>query len=457
MFGLSTMRWTVIAGSSLMTSAFMLYLTDYAGLANAAGVATVLLLFGRILDAVDDPLQGYIMDNAKKTRIGKFKPFMLGGIVLTALSLIMLFNMPENISDWLKIAYLFVGYILYEIGFSFQPDTAIKISMTDDPNIREKLLITPRVVEQFVAIPFSFFISAALAVSNLFDNNYRKGFGVTAILYVLPIAVIAFIGACLVQEGPYVTENPQRLKIKDVLMMLKNNKPLWISQLAGFIGGCVFTFVIAAVTYYIKWAYGPENFGMNSAIWGAVILLGIVLGTLFASPILKRTIPVEASIICNIGQVVPLAVIFVLHLIGGPVNRILFFGLLFVSMIFSGMSYIPGSLINMECMDYVKWQQKTGMEAIVQAIGNFITKAQTALAGLATGAVLVIINNDASLYESEAFIEAGGTIPPSLLTGLTFVFCAIPVFLGLTAALILKAYPIKGALRDQMYRELHVR
>jgi Na+/melibiose symporter-like transporter len=112
-FGLSTMRWTVVAGSSLMTSAFMLYLTDYSGLANAAAIATMLLAFGRILDALDDPLQGWIMDNSKKTRIGKLKPFMLGGIVVTAIAMIMLFNMPANTTNGLKLCtYLLVIYCM---------------------------------------------------------------------------------------------------------------------------------------------------------------------------------------------------------------------------------------------------------------------------------------------------------------------------------------------------------
>jgi len=140
-FGLSTMRWVAVAAAAMMTSAFMLYLTDYSGIANAAVVTTVLLLAGRILDVFDDPLQGWIMDNSRRTRIGKFKPFMLGGIAVCALALIMLFNMPTRISEVIKIVYLSVGYILYEIGYSFQPDVPIKISLSPDPTIREKFLV----------------------------------------------------------------------------------------------------------------------------------------------------------------------------------------------------------------------------------------------------------------------------------------------------------------------------
>lgn len=72
------------------------YLTDYSGLgAAAATVGTILLLVGRILDAVDDPLQGWIMDSAPITEIGRYKPFMLGGILACSAALLMLFNVPD--------------------------------------------------------------------------------------------------------------------------------------------------------------------------------------------------------------------------------------------------------------------------------------------------------------------------------------------------------------------------
>jgi len=452
MFGLSVMRWTVIAGSSLMTTAFMMYLTDYSGLLNAAAVATVLLTVGRVLDAVDDPLQGWIMDRSKITRIGKFKPYLLGGIVLTALALLMLFNMPKSAPEWAKILFLFAGYILFEVGVSFQPDLAIKSTMTDDPGVREKLLVTPRAAEQIVAVPFSFFITVALAFGASYGDN-RRGFAAASALYVLPIAAVALLGAFLVREGPHRSPSEESLSLRDILAMAKTNKPFWISQVSGFFNGLVFTFVVAAVSYYIKWAYGPAVFGMYSALFGAVILLGILLGTFFAPLFLKKLAPDKACILCDLLQAAPLAVIYVLQFFTVP-PVLLFFLLLFAMMFFSGMAYIPGSLLSLECMDYNRYRQGKGLEAMVQAIANFINKAQTAIAGLATGAVLIAIRYDAALYESEEFIAAGGTLPEGLLGGLALVFCLIPVLLSLAAALILRAYPITKAVREEMRQAL---
>lgn len=68
-----------------MSSMFMQYMTDYAGLgAMGATLATSLLLFARIFDAVDDPVQGLLMDRGKRTKIGKYKPFFS----------------PQHTADW---------------------------------------------------------------------------------------------------------------------------------------------------------------------------------------------------------------------------------------------------------------------------------------------------------------------------------------------------------------------
>lgn len=59
-----------------MSTMFMTFMTDYAGLgAWGASLATAVLLVARIIDAVDDPLQSMIMDNAKPKKSGKYKPF----------------------------------------------------------------------------------------------------------------------------------------------------------------------------------------------------------------------------------------------------------------------------------------------------------------------------------------------------------------------------------------------
>ena len=60
-----------------MSSMFMQYMTDYAGLgAMGATLATSLLLFARIFDAVDDPIQGFLGADVDMHRANEIRPVM---------------------------------------------------------------------------------------------------------------------------------------------------------------------------------------------------------------------------------------------------------------------------------------------------------------------------------------------------------------------------------------------
>ena len=108
-----------------MSSMFMQYMTDYAGLgAMGATLATSLLLFARIFDAVDDPIQGFLMDRGKRTKIGKYKPFFLLSILLTGIGCVCLYSFPSELASKpvLVVVWVIVFYFLFDVGTSFYKD-----------------------------------------------------------------------------------------------------------------------------------------------------------------------------------------------------------------------------------------------------------------------------------------------------------------------------------------------
>ena len=129
-----------------MSSLFMQYMTDYAGLgAMGATLATSLLLFARIFDAVDDPIQGFVMDRGKRTKIGKYKPFFLLSILLTGIGCILLYSLPSAFATKpvLIVVWVIFFYLMFDVGTSFYKDNLLFRTMTNDPNERSKLVIGP--------------------------------------------------------------------------------------------------------------------------------------------------------------------------------------------------------------------------------------------------------------------------------------------------------------------------
>ena len=101
-----------------MASSFMLiYLTDTVGMA-AATVGTILLL-ARCLDGVSDAFMGTVIDNTH-ARIGKARPWFLVSILPLAVSSVLLFNVPANISGTGQWIYVFAMYFGHDGGLLYR-------------------------------------------------------------------------------------------------------------------------------------------------------------------------------------------------------------------------------------------------------------------------------------------------------------------------------------------------
>ncbi len=467
-FGLSTMGLTNVGASAFMTSMFMLYLTDYSGIgAYAATLGTILLLVGRLVDAFDDPLQGWIMDSAKPGKYGKYKPFIIISIIVTTVSLLLLYSLPTAISQnpVLVTIWVLVFYLAYDIGMSFYADNPLKASLTDDPNVRSKIAMWPRVVIMFAAMPFSFFVTIMTAVNGAF-NNMHTTFIVCIAALMIPYGLVSLLGISLVKEGPHkeVDETEAKLSIKEIIAMFKQNKAQLVLSASTLFGGFVYTLIFATATYYLKWAYCTDlttgavdsaTFGTLSLILGMMQMTPILLGA-FLGPVAIRKAGGDAmkvqralkviSVVCGLA-------LFVLQILGIlQKSCVLFFIILFVMMFGVGMANIPASILSMECIDYGFWKSGKEMGAICTSLSKFIEKLQTAVSSAMVGVILIAVGYQVDSV-TDTFTGDLASVP-RMLTGFIVVCGLAPAILDFISWLILGRYPINNEVRTQMNSDL---
>ena len=206
-----------------MSAMFMTFMTDYAGLGKmGATLATVLLLAARIIDAVDDPIQGFIMDSGKIGKHGKYKPFFLISIIMTTIGVIALYALPNGITSKAVVVSIWVifFYLAYDIGASFYNQNLLFRTMTNDPGERSKLLIGPRLWVMILGMFGSAMavkeqhIKRRLAYSTVSNLSYivfgaalmtpaGLAGGLTHMLFhgVMKITLFSCAGAIMVQTG----------------------------------------------------------------------------------------------------------------------------------------------------------------------------------------------------------------------------------------------------------------
>ncbi len=142
---------------SYFTYYALMYLTGSAGTAIggtlvSAGlviaVSTFTSLFVplmRVFDGITDPILGGIMDKTR-TKFGKFRPFMVIGNVILALSVILMMlvfrALPDGVSALRWVVFI-VCYIIYVIGYTCQcaVTKAGQTCLTNDPKQRSQFVI----------------------------------------------------------------------------------------------------------------------------------------------------------------------------------------------------------------------------------------------------------------------------------------------------------------------------
>lgn len=100
----------------LVTNFLLTYILFTKGLTAAQlGAVTAIMVAARVFDALNDPVMGNIIENTR-SRWGKFKPWMLAGMLLTSLVVYMVFS--TRLRGWSFIALFGVFYFSFSIAYT---------------------------------------------------------------------------------------------------------------------------------------------------------------------------------------------------------------------------------------------------------------------------------------------------------------------------------------------------
>ena len=190
------MALTDCVSASLMTSWFMAYLTDYSGIAGAAAIGTTILFAMRFFDAVNDPIQAWIVDKAKVGKHGKYKPFIIISIICEFLGVVLLFTLPESVAAnrGLAIVWLVVAYVIYDIGGSFYAPNLVYRTLTLDSNERGKLMIAPRTLSMVMGMITGSFLAIVASVNESMNiGSLHTAFGRTVLFFEGAFVVLSLL------------------------------------------------------------------------------------------------------------------------------------------------------------------------------------------------------------------------------------------------------------------------
>ena len=467
-FGYAGMSTMATVATALVSSYFSVYLTDYAGLDSswATMIATIILLIGRVADAIDDPLQGYIMDSAKVTEKGKYKKFQFLSIVLMAVSLVGMYYLPGFVKTnrILVTVWMLFFYLIYDFGYSFDAGAPLQQAMTLDENVRSAQFFWVRIVSIVIGMAMSSFLSIYAVFKNM-TGSISAGFGITTVIVVAVALVISLIALSCIKESHKVVEEKneeERVTFKQIIEIFTTNKAMQNVFLTLLVYGLIYPFMFAANTYYVKWIYFSNNGIVDDAAFGGfnMVMTIAVMGAMFISifltrPAIKWLGSVKLMIVTSYLKAILGILLVMLHFTGIlQKNVYLFVGIFALMYFFQGFSTIPMGVVKTESIDYNEWTTGKKNGALVTAGYKFLEKAQAAVTSTATLGMLTAFHYGVDATTGNLTSDALANFS-TMSNGLIVILALVPAVMSVLTAVIMRHYPIQGEVREKMYAELN--
>ena len=271
-FGLGTVGRDALY--SLVSMYLLVHLTDVVGFSDGglAAIGIMLTAFG-IFDAVIDPFVGAIVDSTK-TKWGKFKPWILIGMIGTgALTVLMFHNF--RMGETAHIVLLGVNYLLFSIFFSLNDIAywSLMPAISKDQKVREGVGAFARIcanVGMFAMVLIYLNVPSMFSFLNMSDRDVYFIFAIICALIMWAFQSITLFG---VKEDRSKLEKEERTSLKDLWRALTGNDQLMVTAVSMalfMIGYCTTT---GFGTYYFKYAVGDEGMYMVFAAVLAVAQL----------------------------------------------------------------------------------------------------------------------------------------------------------------------------------------
>ena len=437
--------------------------------------ASLMVTVMRVFDAITDPIIGALMDRTS-TKIGKFRPFMIIGSAIMAVSVICLYVLlpliPETMM-WARYAGFVLIYAVWVIGYTFQTSCtrAGTTVLTNDPNQRPLFTI-------FNTIGSMLGKGVMQCLIPMIKNNYNvldeagkvivSGYARPELYRIItPIGIaLSVLLTLLAIIGIAEKDRPEfyglgggaqeKVKLSEYAEIIKNNKPMQRLMVAG--AGCKLALAIATNTTVLLALYG-----IMMGNYDSLYLPLMILGYVFAVPFFLLSVRtsqkkgqkasltryVSVALISYVGvlalllisnQQNPATVLSFPFNGGGSINLytilfILFFGIGYGAYYATADMPIP---MVADCSDYETYRSGKYIPGIMGTLFSLVDKLVSSLAPTLVAFLFMAFAGLSDLPTDAT------PFSPGIKIAVIVMFCVIPMIAWLATLWAMHGYSLTG-------------
>ena len=453
---------------------FVLILSYIATFGNKVlGLAMVFASFMvtgmRVFDAITDPIIGAIMDKTDG-KFGKFRPFMVIGNVIMALSVIALYMLTPFVPDtkmWLRYTLFILLYAVWVIGYTFQTSVtrSAQSVLTNDPKQRPLFTIF-NTIGSLAGMGAMQFVGPIIAGDGFAGDYNATWFAImtpVGIIVSVLLTILAVIGIWEKDQTKYfgLGGKQEQVKVSEYIGIIKGNKPLQRLMIAG--GGCKLAVSIATNMTVLIMLYSCMMGNYDN-----LYLPMMVVGYVFSVPFFALTVRtsqkhgqkkslmtyVAVALICYVGVLVML----LLWKFGDPAwNLSVFAGKLFgegfqftinlytiLFVVFFGIGYgayystadMPIPMVA-DCADYETYRSGKFIPGIMGTLFSLVDKLVSSLSATVVSIALLFIGVHDLPTKTTAYVEGMNWVVIAL-------FCFVPMAAWTLTLISMKGYELDG-------------
>ncbi len=437
--------------------------------------ASIMVTVMRVADAVTDPVIGAMMDRTS-TKIGKFRPFMILGSAVMAVSVVCLYVLTPLIPEtmmWLRYAAFVVVYFVWVIGYTFQTSCtrAGQTVLTNDPNQRPMFTIFNTVgsllgmgVMQFMIPLVKGMYDVKDAAGTVIVSGYSDP---TVFRIITPIGIaISVLLTALAIIGIAEKDNPkyygiggdkqEKVKMSEYAEIIRDNKPMQRLMVAG--AGCKLALAIATNTTVLLALYGILMGNYNS-LYLPMMVLGYVCAVPFFLLSMRTSQKlgqrasliryVSVALVCYVGVLAlllfsqngdPARMLSFPFQGGGAINL---YTILFI--VFFGVGYgayyatadMPIPMVA-DCSDYETYRSGKYIPGIMGTLFSLVDKLVSSLAQTLVALIFLICAGLSDLPTDST------PYSPGIKVSVIVMFCVIPMLAWTATLIAMKGYTLTG-------------